>query len=115
MGFVLEETEKAVKAALKEGLLTHADAAGVAALQTLAQQIDNMAETGVISDNTSLPTLLKYLESMAMTPAGRVKIQGAIARANAAAKTGGMTEEPADDQAAGTIHKISEWRKHFGS
>ena len=81
---ILEATEKAIKAAEH---LTDEDSAAVEALRALARKIDAWDEIVQMAlddagdsgsrpkvpanDNTSLPTFLKYCESLGLTPTGR--------------------------------------------
>src|SRR5690625_4648436 len=81
---ILEATERAIAAATH---LTDEDAGAVEALRALARKIDawdeivqwaldDAAESGSrpkvpANDNTSLPTFLKYCESLGLTPTGR--------------------------------------------
>lgn len=76
---VVEQTEKAIAAAEH---LSDMDAGAVAALRVLAVKIDGFAEendettedsrTGL--DNVTIPTYLKFCESLGLTPAGRAKL-----------------------------------------
>ncbi|MFC9966324.1 hypothetical protein ACFVH4_19015 [Nocardia ignorata] len=48
----------------------------VAVLRTLAKTLDKLLETGFVTesgkfDNVSMPTYLRYCESLGLTPAGR--------------------------------------------
>lgn len=74
---VLEETNASVGAAIADGSLDPKVSAGpIAALRKLAEQIDH-PDFPVVDgrlDNVSIPTYLKYCESLALTPAGRVKL-----------------------------------------
>lgn len=79
---VLEATEQAIRAARH---LTPMDVGALMALRVIAQKIDNMLdeirgedEHGEVVttkrftlDNVTLPTYLKYCESLGLTPAGR--------------------------------------------
>lgn len=65
---VVDATEVAIKAAEH---LTEMDAGAVAALRRLARLIDQPV---VPNDNVSVPTYLKYCESLGLTPAGRLKL-----------------------------------------
>ena len=71
---VRQATEDAVNAAEH---LTKMDAGAVAALLKLADQIDYLYEHGTSEDgkfdNVSVPTYLRYCESLGLTPAGRGK------------------------------------------
>ena len=72
---VKEATQFALKAAEH---LTKMDAGAIAALLKLASKIDylmandGMSEDGKF-DNVSIPTYLKYCESLGLTPAGRAR------------------------------------------
>ena len=74
MGAVLEATEQSLEAATH---LTEMDAGAVQALRVLAQKIDGLNERGdgedegkPVFDNVTIPTYLKYCESLGLTPAG---------------------------------------------
>lgn len=79
MGDVQEATEAALQAAKH---LTDMDGGAVQALRVLALKIDEMAggvsEDGIPIepkfDNVTLPTYLKYCESLGLTPAGRDRL-----------------------------------------
>ena len=92
MGDILNATEVSIKAATH---LSGVDAGAVETIRALALRIDLMDEyfkelvdqaternlRPPSPDNVSIPTYLKYCESLGLTPAGRVKI--------APAKSGG--------------------------
>jgi hypothetical protein len=74
---IYEATERAVQAARAE--LSDLDAGAVAVLLELARQIEVMADNGGLRedgklDNVSIPTYLRFCESLGLTPAGRVKL-----------------------------------------
>lgn len=79
MGAVLEATEASLEAATH---LTEMDAGAVQALRVLAAKIDQMMSETIESmddlkakfDNVTIPTYLKYCESLGLTPAGREKL-----------------------------------------
>jgi hypothetical protein len=79
VGAVLEATEQSLEAATH---LTDMDAGAVQALRALAKVIDAMSgepdETGEVReakfDNVTIPTYLKYCESLGLTPAGRDRL-----------------------------------------
>lgn len=85
MGEVIDATEKAIAAARH---LTDMDAGTVEALRALARKIDGADEyfealADVAAerklrppspDNVSIPTYLKFCESLGLTPAGRVRL-----------------------------------------
>lgn len=88
MGDVVDATEVAIAAAKH---LTDADRGAVEALRVLAGKIDTDDELRTIwldyqanrevenmrplqLDNVSIPTYLKYCESLGLTPAGRSKL-----------------------------------------
>ena len=78
MGAVLEATEQSLEAATH---LTDMDAGAVQALRALAAKIDAMFEPPsedhegkAVFDNVTLPTYLKYCESLGLTPAGRDRL-----------------------------------------
>ena len=89
---VEDETRRAVDAARVEGTLTDLDSGVVETLMHIAREIDSL-EAGVNAagklDNVSIPTYLKFAESLGMTPASRVKLAGAQARAAAQSKEAG--------------------------
>jgi len=67
-----ESTRAAVRAAA--GHLTPSDQGAIAAILRVARKIDRW--TPETNDNVSAATYLKYAESLGLTPAGRVKMQG---------------------------------------
>lgn len=74
---VEDEARRAVAAASH---LTDADAAAVAAMVVLARQIDYLDESDFLRedgklDNVSVPTFLRYLDALGLTPAGRARSQ----------------------------------------
>jgi hypothetical protein len=78
VGAVLEATEASLEAATH---LTEMDAGAVQALRSLAKILDAMlgdddggGEREVKFDNVTIPTYLKYCESLGLTPAGREKL-----------------------------------------
>ena len=85
---LLEATKESVAAATH---LTKADAGAVEVLYTLAMKIDLMDEyfdelandarenerRPPSQDNVSIPTYLKFCESLGLTPAGRAKLEEA--------------------------------------
>lgn len=79
LGGVVTATEKAIKAAKH---LTDMDLGAVAALRVLARKLDALDSEDVTSledlkakfDNVTLPTYLKYCESLGLTPAGRSRV-----------------------------------------
>lgn len=84
MGDLLNATNKAIRAATHLGPM---DAGTVAAIRSLAQRIDvgdvyfkalaEQAEERKLRppsvDNVSIPTYLKYAESLGLSPVGRVR------------------------------------------
>lgn len=80
MGAVLDATDKALKAAKH---LTVTDAGTVAALRELATRIDE----GIATDNVSLPSYLKYCESLLLTPSSRAKPAQESGKAKTATKS----------------------------
>ena len=73
---VAEATARSVAAAEELGDL---DAGAVAVLVNMAGMIDYLLANGGIGpagklDNVSIPTYLRYCESLGLTPAGRVKL-----------------------------------------
>lgn len=80
MGDVAEATEASLSAATH---LTEMDAGAVEALRKLAATIDAVSEGAEYADkdgkprpfdNVTIPTYLKYCESLGLTPAGREKL-----------------------------------------
>lgn len=87
MGSLAEAVERSIASAAH---LTSADDAAVNALRTLAERIDTESELRQAmlgwanaqdrqvrtpkDDNVSIPTFLKYCESLGLTPAGREKV-----------------------------------------
>lgn len=75
----MEATEASLEAATH---LTEMDAGAVQALRVLAAKIDQMMSETIESmddlkakfDNVTIPTYLKYCESLGLTPAGREKL-----------------------------------------
>ena len=84
---VVDATEASIKAAQAAGQLLGQDDAALAALRVLAKKIDAMTDVpaGVTADgeiveerkrpepldNVSVPTFLKYLNELGLTPLGR--------------------------------------------
>lgn len=73
---VVAETARSVKAATH---LTDMDAGAVAVLLQMAKSVDYLLEHDGLTpdgklDNVSIPTYLRYCESLGLTPAGRVKL-----------------------------------------
>src|SRR5690606_24771159 len=67
------ETNDAIAAATH---LTPMDMGAVAVLRQLARTLDKLLKTGFVTesgkfDNVSMPTYLRYCESLGLTPAGR--------------------------------------------
>jgi hypothetical protein len=76
VGPVAEATETSIQAATH---LTAVDRGAVEALRTLAVAIDALAATGGVRedgklDNVSVPTYLKFCESLGLTPVGRSRL-----------------------------------------
>jgi hypothetical protein len=75
VGSVEEATEAALEAATH---LTEMDAGAVEVLRRMARLVDQMSDTGLTPDgkldNVTVPTYLKYCESLGLTPAGREKL-----------------------------------------
>lgn len=72
-GPIFEATEKAVAAAAH---LTEMDQPAVAVLLDLAMTIDGMDQRGGNApwDNVTVPTFLRYSESLGLTPTSRMKL-----------------------------------------
>lgn len=95
VGAVLAATETAIAAAEKEKRLTAFDAGALATIRVLARKIDEEQDRWdyclswndeqpegsrpkpPAMDNVSIPTYLRYCESLGLTPAGRGRIPGA--------------------------------------
>lgn len=89
LGPVAAETERSIAAA--GDILTDHDKGAVATLRFLARKIDTEAELRDLAlkaasedgakpppvDNVSIPTYLKFCESLGLTPAGRAKLAAA--------------------------------------
>lgn len=109
-GEVAKATEEAIAKAKSEGRLGTLDAGAVAALRVLARKIDeeqarweyalewaqfNPGAPGgpkpPAHDNVSIPTFLRYAESLGLTPAGRGRI--ADGKPSEAGGTGGTLLE----------------------
>jgi hypothetical protein len=75
MGDVEEATEGSLTAAMH---LTDMDQGAVEVLRRMARLIDAQSDGGLTPDgkldNVSIPTYLKYCESLGLTPAGRLKL-----------------------------------------
>lgn len=99
MGTVSDATEEALEAATH---LTDMDAGAVQALRVLAAKIDDLipdpkddeGDDEPLSkfDNVTLPTYLKYCESLGLTPAGRMKLGSA--KGDTGGKLGGLRSVP---------------------
>lgn len=74
MSGVLDATQAAVDAARDNGIIRDADAGTVAVLLHLAQaiddQVDGLTPSGKL-DNVSVPTYLKFAESLGLSPKAR--------------------------------------------
>lgn len=74
---VLEATDAALREGYACGQLTPLDAGAVAVLRHCAQQIDDQVDGLTRSgklDNVSVPTYLKYLNELGLTPGARAKL-----------------------------------------
>lgn len=93
MGDVAKATEEAIDEATSQGRIGKLDAGAVAAVRVLARKIDEEQDRWDYAlewaqnnpgapggpkppahDNVSIPTFLKYAESLGLTPAGRGRI-----------------------------------------
>ena len=77
MAEIFEATSRSVEAA--KAALSPLDDGAVSVLLELARQIDVMAANGGLRedgklDNVSIPTYLRFCESLGLTPAGREKL-----------------------------------------
>lgn len=74
---VVDETEAAVAAAKKSGMLGASDAGAVAVLLHMATQIDaqvdGLTPDGKL-DNVSVPTYLKFCDALGLTPTSRKRL-----------------------------------------
>ncbi len=76
---ISKATERSVQSARASGELGDKDAGAVAVLLELARQVeylaanDGMREDGRL-DNVSIPTYLKFCESLGLTPVSRTKL-----------------------------------------
>lgn len=89
-GSIEEAALRSVKAATHLG---PQDAAAVAAMLTLARQLDVLAEFDFVRedgklDNVSMPTFLRYLTELGLTPPSRAKRDGDVGQKGG---TGGGT------------------------
>lgn len=92
-GSLVEATEESITEARSKGQLGLLDAGAVAALRVLADKIDTEAKRWEyafewaqlnpgakggpkppVNDNVSIPTYLRFLESLGLTPAGRGRL-----------------------------------------
>ena len=75
---VFEATERSIAAAIKAKRLDDEDAGAVQMLRELARAADLIDENGLNPagklDNVTIPTYLRYAESLGLTPAGRAKL-----------------------------------------
>ena len=75
---IVEATEQSIEAAEKANRLTAEDKGAVEVLRTLAAAADAIDESGLNPagklDNVTIPTYLRYAESLGLTPAGRAKL-----------------------------------------
>ena len=106
MGEVIDATEAAIKAASH---LTAMDSGAVETLRALARKIDGAdayfealeeqaAERKLRPpsvDNVSIPTYLKFCESLGLTPAGRVRLAGQKPEASGGSKLGNLQAQAA--------------------
>ena len=88
---VLSETERALKAVE----LPESDAGVAAVLMKLAQAVDDIDAQGLNPagklDNVSVPTYLKYAESLGMTPAARDRAKPKTTQSSAQQGPGSAT------------------------
>ena len=75
---VFEATERSIAAAIKAKRLDDEDAGAVQMLRELARAADLIDENGLNPagklDNVTIPTYLRYAESLGLTPAGRARL-----------------------------------------
>ena len=93
---VLEATQKAVDAAKH---LTDEDAGAVAMLLRLAEAADLIDENGLNPagklDNVTIPTYLRFAESLGLTPAGRARLADPKPEASGGTKLGDLQAQAA--------------------
>lgn len=89
---VVEATDRAIRAASH---LTAADAGAVEALRRLAAMVDNPPAK---VDTVSLPTYLRFCESLGLTPAGRKRLDEK--REQAGGKLGQLRAVPSSGKRA---------------
>jgi hypothetical protein len=106
MGEVIDATERAIDAA---GHLTDMDAGAIETLRALARKIDGQDEyfealADVAAerklrppspDNVSIPTYLKFCESLGLTPAGRVRLADQKSEGGGGSKLGSLQAQAA--------------------
>lgn len=106
MGDVIDATEAAITAATH---LTPMDAGAVETLRALARKIDGTDEyfdaladqaadrnlRPPSPDNVSIPTYLKFCESLGLTPAGRVRLAEKKPEASGGNKLGNLQAQAA--------------------
>lgn len=101
---------EALERSLKNTDLKAVNSAVVAAARVLAARIDSICETGFIDehgklDNVSLPTFLKYCQSLGLTVDVQAKV-GRPAKPKAEAKQ----ETPKSDK----VVQMADFMKRFG-
>ena len=93
---VLEATQSAVDAAKH---LTDLDAGAVAMLLRLAEAADLIDDDGLNPagklDNVTIPTYLRYAESLGLTPAGRARLADQKPEASGGNKLGNLQAQAA--------------------
>lgn len=108
--FPFDSVAGALERSLKNADLKAVNSAVVAAARVLAARIDSICETGFIDehgklDNVSLPTFLKYCQSLGLTVDVPAKV-GRPAKPKAEAKQ----ERPKSDK----VVQMADFMKRFG-
>lgn len=108
--FPFDSVAGALERSLKNADLKAVNSAVVAAARVVAARIDDICETGFIDengklDNVSLPTFLKYCQSLGLTVDAPAKV-GRPAKP----KTEVNAEKPKSDK----IVQMDEFMKRFG-
>lgn len=101
---VLEATDAALSEAYACGQLTSFDAGAVATLRHIARQID--AQVGGLTpdgklDNVSVPTYLKYLGELGLTPGSRARLAKLLEGTGASKPVSPLSKFQALDKRAG--------------
>lgn len=108
--FPHDSVADALERSLRNADLKAVNSAVVAAARVVAKRIDSICETGFIDengklDNVSLPTFLKYCQSLGLTVDAPVKV-GRPAKPKSEAKT--------EESRNGKVVAMDEFMKRFG-